>query len=83
MVATPCLTLRWKVPERENNSFPLEGIIAQEIDNNVTSEVPTRCLAFKESGYVYMRMTLGVNVDDHFRDLTKMVQLGSSSQREI
>lgn len=27
--------------------------------------------------------TLGVNVDDHFRDLTKMVQLGSGSQREV
>ena len=27
--------------------------------------------------------TLAVNVDDHFREVTKMVQLGSGSQREI
>ena len=27
--------------------------------------------------------TLGINVDDHFRDLTKMVQVGSGSQREV
>ena len=27
--------------------------------------------------------TLGVNVDDHFRDLTKMVSLGSGSERPI
>lgn len=27
--------------------------------------------------------TLGVNVDDHFREVTKMVQLGSGSQREV
>ena len=27
--------------------------------------------------------TLGVNLDDHFREVTKMVQLGSSSQREV
>ena len=27
--------------------------------------------------------TLGINVDDHFRDLTKMVQFGSGSQREV
>ena len=27
--------------------------------------------------------TLGINVDDHFREVTKMVQLGSGSQREI
>lgn len=25
----------------------------------------------------------GVNVDDHFREVTKMVQLGSGSQREV
>ena len=25
--------------------------------------------------------TLGISIDDHFRDLTKMVQLGSGSQR--
>ena len=27
--------------------------------------------------------TLGINVDDHFREVTKMVQLGSGSQREV
>ena len=27
--------------------------------------------------------TLGNNVDDHFREVTKMIQLGSGSQREI
>ncbi|MCR4812143.1 MAG: DNA damage-inducible protein D [Bacteroidales bacterium] len=27
--------------------------------------------------------TLGVNIDDHFREVTKMVQLGSGSQREV
>ena len=27
--------------------------------------------------------TLGVNVDDHFREVTKMVKLGSGSEREI
>ena len=27
--------------------------------------------------------TLAVNVDDHFREVTKMVQLGSGSQREV
>ena len=27
--------------------------------------------------------TLGVNVDDHFREVTKTVQLGSGSQREV
>jgi len=27
--------------------------------------------------------TLGINFDDHFRDLTKMVQLGRGSQREV
>ena len=27
--------------------------------------------------------TLGVNVDDYFREVTKMVQLGSGSQREV
>ena len=27
--------------------------------------------------------TLGANVDDHFREVTKMVQLGSGSQREV
>jgi len=27
--------------------------------------------------------TLGINVDDHFRGVTKMVQLGSGSQREV
>ena len=27
--------------------------------------------------------TLGINVDDHFREVTKMVQLGSGSQRDI
>ena len=27
--------------------------------------------------------TLGVNVDDHFREVTKMVQVGSGSQREV
>ena len=27
--------------------------------------------------------TLGVNVDDHFREVTKKVQLGSGSQREV
>ena len=27
--------------------------------------------------------TLGNNVDDHFREVTKMVQLGSGSQREV
>ena len=27
--------------------------------------------------------TLGVNVDDHFREVTKMVQLGSGSQRDV
>ena len=27
--------------------------------------------------------TLGVNVDDHFREVTKMVSLGSGSQREV
>ena len=27
--------------------------------------------------------TLGINVDDHFREVTKMVQLGSGSQREL
>ena len=26
--------------------------------------------------------TLGINVDDHFREVTKMVSLGSGSQRE-
>ena len=26
---------------------------------------------------------LGINVDDHFREVTKMVQLGSGSQREV
>ena len=29
------------------------------------------------------RKTLGINVDDHFREVTKMVQLGSGSQREV
>ena len=27
--------------------------------------------------------TLGINVDDHFREVTKMVQLGSGSQRKV
>ena len=27
--------------------------------------------------------TLGINVDDHFREVTKMVNLGSGSQREV
>ena len=27
--------------------------------------------------------TLGVNIDDHFREVTKMVSLGSGSQREV
>ena len=27
--------------------------------------------------------TLGINVDDHFREVTKMVQLGSGSERPI
>ena len=27
--------------------------------------------------------TLGINVDDHFREVTKMVQLGSGAQREV
>ena len=27
--------------------------------------------------------TLGINIDDHFREVTKMVQLGSGSQREV
>ena len=27
--------------------------------------------------------TLGINVDDHFREVTKMVQLGSGSVREV
>ena len=27
--------------------------------------------------------TLGISINDHFRDLTKMVQLGSGSQREV
>lgn len=27
--------------------------------------------------------TLGVSVDDHFREVTKMVTLGSGSQREV
>ena len=27
--------------------------------------------------------TLGINVDNHFREVTKMVQLGSGSQREV
>ena len=27
--------------------------------------------------------TLKINVDDHFREVTKMVQLGSGSQREV
>jgi hypothetical protein len=27
--------------------------------------------------------TLGINVDDHFRDLTKMVGLGSGAKREV
>ena len=27
--------------------------------------------------------TLGVNLDDHFREVTKMVQLGSGSQRDV
>lgn len=27
--------------------------------------------------------TLGINIDDHFREVTKMVQLGSGSQRQI
>ena len=27
--------------------------------------------------------TLGISVDDHFREVTKMVQLGSGSQREV
>ena len=27
--------------------------------------------------------TLGVNIDDHFREVTKMVMLGSGSQREV
>ena len=27
--------------------------------------------------------TLGINVDDHFREVTKMVQLGSGSLREV
>ena len=27
--------------------------------------------------------TLGINVDDHFREVTKMVQLGSGSKREV
>ncbi|MBO4531141.1 MAG: DNA damage-inducible protein D [Paludibacteraceae bacterium] len=27
--------------------------------------------------------TLGINVDDHFREVTKMVQLGSGSQRSV
>jgi DNA-damage-inducible protein D len=27
--------------------------------------------------------TLGINVDDHFREVTKMVQLSSGSQREV
>ena len=27
--------------------------------------------------------TLGVSVDDHFREVTKMVQLGSGSQRDV
>ena len=27
--------------------------------------------------------TLGVSVDDHFREVTKMVQLGSGSLRDV
>lgn len=27
--------------------------------------------------------TLGYNVDDHFRDLTKMIELGSGAKREV
>jgi DNA-damage-inducible protein D len=27
--------------------------------------------------------TLGINIDDHFREVTKMVMLGSGSQREV
>ena len=27
--------------------------------------------------------TLGISIDDHFREVTKMVQLGSGSQREV
>ena len=27
--------------------------------------------------------TLGINIDDHFREVTKMVQLGSGSQRDV
>ena len=27
--------------------------------------------------------SLGINIDDHFREVTKMVQLGSGSQRQI
>ena len=27
--------------------------------------------------------TLGINVDDHFREVTKMVRLGSGSTREV
>ena len=27
--------------------------------------------------------TLGINIDEHFREVTKMVQLGSGSQREV
>lgn len=27
--------------------------------------------------------TLGISIDDHFREITKMVQLGSGSQREV
>ena len=27
--------------------------------------------------------TLGINIDDHFREVTKMVSLGSSSQRKV
>ena len=27
--------------------------------------------------------TLGISIDDHFREVTKMVQLGSRSQREV
>lgn len=27
--------------------------------------------------------TLGISINDHFREVTKMVQLGSGSQREV
>ena len=37
----------------------------------------------KEPGYVYVCMALWVNVDDYFREVTKMIALAKGAQREV